>query len=581
MIVSWPDYNRLRRFGADVCIIGSGPVGICMALELSARGLRVLVLESGGLHATAEGRHLGRADWVNEETHVPVEDSAARQLGGTSNLWGGRCLPLDPVDFQPRPWLSLPDWPIDATALDPFRARACALLASGRPIYTASAPDVTSDASFRVGSLERWSRAPRLRRLHYRALSRSERILVSLQSTVLGFEYSGAGRIEAVRLHLRGEGSVRLAVPLVVLAAGGNASVRLLLSEQSRHPDLFGGPDGPLGRYYMGHVTGNIADITIKDRTLRDAVDFYEDGHGSYVRRRFTPSEALQADRQLTNIAFWPVVPRISDPGHGSGLLSAVFVGLSLSWIGQALLADVIRERHIGKPPFDRVAHLSNILRDPWGTMSALPRLLWENLIRRPRRPGLFLLNGAGRYALCYHAEHLPDENSRLTLSPVKDALGLPRLRVDLRFQDRDIMPVVRAHSALDEWLRDNALGSLDYHCIEAERPDAIRAQARVGCHQIGTIRMGHDSRDAVVDSNCRSFDLENLYVVSTAVLPTSGQASPTLTAVQLGLRLADHLARKLKPEAPFMAPEDHEETLHLGVAARIELMKRSRHAPG
>jgi len=33
------------------------------------------------------------------------------------------------------------------------------------------------------------------------------------------------------------------------------------------------------------------------------------------------------------------------------------------------------------------------------------------------------------------------------------------------------------------------------------------------------------------------------LCVVSTAVLPTSGQADPTLTAVQLGLRLAADLA--------------------------------------
>ena len=54
---------------------------------------------------------------------------------------------------------------------------------------------------------------------------------------------------------------------------------------------------------------------------------------------------------------------------------------------------------------------------------------------------------------------------------------------------------------------------------------------------------MGTDRATAVVDADCRTFDVPNLHVVSTAVLPTSGQANPTLTAVQLGLRLADHLA--------------------------------------
>jgi choline dehydrogenase-like flavoprotein len=46
-----------------------------------------------------------------------------------------------------------------------------------------------------------------------------------------------------------------------------------------------------------------------------------------------------------------------------------------------------------------------------------------------------------------------------------------------------------------------------------------------------------------VIDGDCRAFDVPNLHVVSTAVLPTSGQANPTLTAVQLGLRLAARLA--------------------------------------
>lgn len=56
---------------------------------------------------------------------------------------------------------------------------------------------------------------------------------------------------------------------------------------------------------------------------------------------------------------------------------------------------------------------------------------------------------------------------------------------------------------------------------------------------------MGEDRRQAIVDRDCRAFDAPNLHVVSTAVLPTSGQANPTMTAVQLGLRLAERLARE------------------------------------
>lgn len=68
-------------------------------------------------------------------------------------------------------------------------------------------------------------------------------------------------------------------------------------------------------------------------------------------------------------------------------------------------------------------------------------------------------------------------------------------------------------------------------------------AEAKHGNHQVGTIRMGGDRVSAVVDGDCRCFDVPNLHVVSTGVLPSSGQANPTLTAVALGLRLAAHLA--------------------------------------
>ena len=57
---------------------------------------------------------------------------------------------------------------------------------------------------------------------------------------------------------------------------------------------------------------------------------------------------------------------------------------------------------------------------------------------------------------------------------------------------------------------------------------------------------MGRDRASAVVDGWGQCFDLPNLHVVSTAVLPTSSQANPTLTALQIGLRAVDRLAKEV-----------------------------------
>ena len=124
------------------------------------------------------------------------------------------------------------------------------------------------------------------------------------------------------------------------------------------------------------------------------------------------------------------------------------------------------------------------------------------------RLPGFFLRNPARRYGLEYHAEHLPHPESRLTLGAATDRLGLPRLRIDLRFSEADAAAVVRAHDALEAWLSRNRLGRLDWRVPPEARAAAVLAAARHGNHQIGTIRMGADRRTAVVDGDCRSFDL-------------------------------------------------------------------------
>lgn len=62
------------------------------------------------------------------------------------------------------------------------------------------------------------------------------------------------------------------------------------------------------------------------------------------------------------------------------------------------------------------------------------------------------------------------------------------------------------------------------------------------GHHHLGTTRMGESEKDGVVDADCRVFGTDNLYISGGSVFPSGGAANPTLTIVQLALRLADRL---------------------------------------
>ncbi|MGO9684473.1 MAG: GMC oxidoreductase [Beijerinckiaceae bacterium] len=53
---------------------------------------------------------------------------------------------------------------------------------------------------------------------------------------------------------------------------------------------------------------------------------------------------------------------------------------------------------------------------------------------------------------------------------------------------------------------------------------------------------MGADAHTGVVDTNGEVWGTHGLFVAGTAIFPTSGFANPTLTAVALAFRLAEHL---------------------------------------
>ena len=90
-----------------------------------------------------------------------------------------------------------------------------------------------------------------------------------------------------------------------------------------------------------------------------------------------------------------------------------------------------------------------------------------------------------------------------------------------------------------------NAMGYDRFGTLEW-RAEANNEILRCGgsYHPGGTLRMGRDADDGVVDEDLRVFGSPNLWVASSAVFPRAGGANPTLTLIALALRLGDRLAR-------------------------------------
>jgi len=533
----------------DLCIVGSGPVGMALALEFERLGRDVLVLESGGNQVSPKTSEASRATIVDAKRHAPMDIAVCRALGGTSWTWGGRCVAFDEIDFAPRPYVPHSAWPIVHDDVKPWYARAAEYLLCGDDTFYSQPshlPSIGADAS--VAYLERWSTESRLALVHGKRIESSERITLCLNSTVVDLDLGADGRAVESILVAGPDGTSRIKARTVVLAGGGVETTRLLLAVQRRWLDHFGGTGGPLGRYYMGHISGKIASLVLNKPADIADLDFELDATGTYVRRRFMLSEAAQRARGLLNTSFFPDNAPFHDPRHHSSVLSAVFLALALPPIGRRLVSEPIRIAHVGPKPHRFGAHIMNLLRDASGGALDLLRILRDRYLARPRKPSFLVRNRHGRYALHYHAEQEPNPDSRVVLTGEADSLGLPRVAIDFRFTEGDARSVVRSHEVLDAALRAQGLGRLEYWFPQEQLQDRVLAQASDGLHQAGTTRMGQNPKDSVVDANLKVHDVANLHVASSSVFPTTGQANSTFLAVALAVRLANHL--NLRPAA-------------------------------
>jgi choline dehydrogenase-like flavoprotein len=518
---------------------------MAVALECERLGDDVLVLESGGIDVRPDTEEASRAVIVDAARHARMEISVCRALGGTSWTWGGRCVTYDDIDLMERPFVADACWPLSHEEIRPWYKKATEYLICGNDNFEMPYGRKLRDG-LTADFVERWSREPRVILEHRDRLLSSERIRVSLNSTVTGLNLSADGkRIESLAVassNAKNKAHRVVKARRFILAMGGVETTRLLLLAQQRWPSHFGGAGGALGRYYMGHISGKIANIIFDDATGIDDLDFKLDGSGAFYRRRFMLTAETQLKHHLLNTAFWPDNPPFYDPEHGSSVLSSVFLALAFPPTGRRLLSEAIRLAHTGPKPYRIAEHLRNaILGAPQGAKD-ICNILNDRFVKKPKKPGFLVRNRGGKYAIHYHGEQIPQAESRITIGSESDSFGVPRAVIDLRFSDQDVQSVVDSHKVLDQALRSNGIGRLEYRYAPEQLHEKVYAQASDGVHQAGTTRMGDDPAQSVVDPNLKVHGVENLFVASSSVFPTSGQANSTLLAVALAVRLVNHL---------------------------------------
>lgn len=524
----------------DVAIVGAGAMGIAVATRIEGRAGRVALIEAGGRRFNyREAQDYLRAEEVG--THYPTELYRRRMLGGTTSVWGGRCIPLDPEDLLANP--SRSGWPISFTDLSTYFPDANRFLDAGEADFFASGAlpsrsillNATSDLD--IDRIERFSKPTDVWIKYKEQLSRSSAISVISGAACVEILVDDDGRcVTGLKLKTPSNRNHTILAPIVVLACGGLETPRLLLVSRHRRSCGIGNEHDVVGRYYMSHVGGNIGKLQFAKPEMASAFDYGMTVDGIYGRRLIQLCSKLRQRDNICNIVFRPSIPTITDPTHGDPVLSAMFL------VKRLIVSEYARR--FG----DDHATLSLWMRHVMNVGSGTPQMLafgidwmFRRVLASRKLPSVFLYRSDGTYPLESNIEQLPNADSRVLLGSQTDPFGVPRLIVRWCTREDEVNTIGRAYRALRDAVLASGLGTV---ILEPNMEDLIRASlaSPQGGHHIGTARMGENSNSSVVDTNCEVWSTHGLFLAGSAVFPTSGFANPTLSAVALSLRLADYI---------------------------------------
>ena len=500
----------------DLCIVGAGAAGITIARELANSRLKVLLLEGGGFDFDPQMQELYRGEIVGQP-YYPLQAAALHYFGGTTNHWAGWCSTYEPIDFEKRDWVPHSGWPITRADLDPFYARAQKVLDLGPYKYDAAdwkngdADRVSLLSDSRVVWTKMWQFSPPTRfGTKYRdEIVNSPNVHLYTHANVVEVEANDElTAVRSVRIRTFDGKEYRARARRFVLACHTIQNARLLLASNRQAKTGLGNANDLVGRYFMEHFEMPAGELALARPELTKTKLYGLDFVKGTPRGELALSPAAQRENRILN-----GTASVESGTYGEAVKS------TFQFIDTTMLNAMRTWEKGGK-------------KGPHPIAVALGATATAPPTKGPPR----------FYHLTTRQEQAPNPDSRVTLSAEKDALGMPRARLDWR-----VTPLDKRSMRTFYQLLGREMGRTDTGRVQIKDwllSDDLTWPSFIsgGWHHMGTTRMSADPKQGVVDANCKIHGLANLYIGGAAVYPTAGAVNPTLTLVALSLRLADHL---------------------------------------
>lgn len=508
------DANTLKKeqLTTTVCIVGSGMGGSVAALELMQdKHLNILVVESGSTKKNNQSvsHHSVGCDFKARTRDI--------RIGGTSNLWGGICSPLDRIDFEKRDWIPHSGWPIDYSDLEPYYKKVAHYFnifdierydKIRNNDYGEYAQDIQNMAintdlvAFKL--FQQYDPPTRfLAKITEVTKEQPHQSLLYNATALKLHSKANDEKTDYLLCHTASGETIKVVADIFIIAAGALETPRLLLNSQG-----LGNATKMVGKNLLDHPMANFIQVCLKKPVEAHVFNRirYPSKHGVKLGVRLNKQQ--QKARKLPNHNFYLI------PSFKKGIADeSEKVKMSLIDIKNKsfTLQDIIRAS-----------------RHPNIVYQALSYQLGLN-------PKYKLMD------LLFITEQVPNFNSRVNLSAEKDQFGYPKAEVAWQLSSYDYESMYDYFALLKEIFPSE-------HFDFTHKKEDICWEDRFtsASHHLGTARMSASAQEGVVDTQQKVYGSKNVYICDASIFPTAGNANCSLSIAAFAHRLADHIKTKL-----------------------------------
>lgn len=498
--------NNQSLIEGDICIIGAGAAGISIALDWMNSSKKVILLEGGGFEFDEKVQDLYRGSTTGQK-YFPLKSARLHFFGGTTGHWAGMCSPLDEVDFRKRDWVPDSGWPINKKDLDPYYAKANETLKLSPYNYEFEYwqkelkdlnPFPLDDKVIR-NKMWQYSQA-RFGVLYKDTIVGAKNIHLYTYANVIDIQTDeGVTHIGQVTVKNQEGKTHTVKAKHFILACGAIQNARMLLASNSQAPHGLGNDHDLVGRYFMEHLEIASSELWLF-KPFPTKLYSWEYGV-TRASAELAITEEIQAKEKILN--------------------------------GTASLLPL----SVGKHQKPRMETWQN--EDPGKSAEQMFKNWGEADEAAKSEKGSIEY----AYQLNTRIEQAPNPDSRVTLLPDKDELGVPRVNLHWQLTALDKRSIRKIHQLIGQQFGIAGLGRvklMDF--LRDENDNTFPDSTNGGWHHMGTTRMSDDPKKGVVNANCQVHGISNLYVAGSACYTTSGAPNPTLTLVALSLRLSAYL---------------------------------------